>query len=76
MSAHMEKKDEADNFDEKNFENLVKFHEEELRRILQGENPSNFFTGHTRGKLRDAGILNYKNRTWVITDRAMKYLLS
>ena len=70
----MGNEDEANNLDERNMENLVKFHEEELRRVLQGESPRKIFTRHTRGSLRDAGILKYRNKTWAIADRAMKYL--
>ena len=63
-----------DFFDEKSLENLVKFHEEELMKILQGESPMNLFTRHTRGSLRDAGILTYINHVWDISKRAKKYL--
>ena len=71
---HIEKEGEVENLDEKNFENLVKFYEEELRRILRGESPVDVLTRSTRGKLRDASVLNYMNLTWTINDKATKYL--
>jgi hypothetical protein len=62
------------NLDERNFENIVRFYMEGLRRVAQGERATEVFTPNERGKLRDSGILLYKNTDWVITDEAMKYL--
>jgi hypothetical protein len=70
----MEKENEENYFDEKNLENLVQFYEEQLIRVLQGENPMDVFTKHERGNLRKASILRYINNTWTITDKAIKYL--
>jgi hypothetical protein len=62
------------NLDERNFENLVRFYKEGLRRVAQGESATEVFTPNERGKLRDPGILRYKNTDWVIADEAMEYL--
>lgn len=62
------------NFDERNFENLVQFYKEGLRRVVEGERATEVFTPNERGKLRDSGILVYKNTDWVITEEALKYL--
>jgi hypothetical protein len=62
------------NLDERNFENLVRFYKEDLMRVAQGESATEVFTPNERGKLRDSGILRYKNTDWVIADEAMEYL--
>jgi hypothetical protein len=70
----MEKEDEVNTLEEKNLENLIQFYKDELRRVLQGENPMDVFTQYERGKLRDARILRYINTTWTVAYKAMKYL--
>ena len=70
----MEKENKENSFEEKNIENLVQFYEEQLRRVLHGENPMDVFTQHERGNLRRASILRYINTTWTITDKAIKHL--
>jgi hypothetical protein len=57
-----------------NFENLVSFYSEELQMIEQGERATNVINPHVRGRLREAGILVYRNKEWVITEDAKKVL--
>jgi len=59
---------------ELNFKNLVRFYSEELRMIKQGERANNIFTMFVKRKLREKGILAYRNRIWVITEDAKMYL--
>lgn len=47
------------NIDERNFENLVRFHMEGLRRVAEGERATKVFMPYERGKLRESGILKY-----------------
>jgi hypothetical protein len=53
----------SENLDEKSFENLVRFHEGDLRRVLEGEEVDEVFTKGDRGKLSSAGVLRYVNAT-------------
>jgi hypothetical protein len=59
---------------ELSFENLVRFYSEELRMIEQGERATNVLTPRVRGRLRDVGILAYRNMEWLITEGAKKLL--
>jgi len=59
---------------ELSFENLVRFYSEELRKIEQGELATNLFASGVRGRLRELGILEYRNKAWVISERALSYL--
>ncbi len=59
---------------ELSLENLVRFYSEELRMIEQGEQTTNVLRSNVRGRLREAGILAYRNMEWMITEEANKYL--
>ncbi len=59
---------------ELSLENLVGFYSEELRKIDQGERATNVLGSNVRARLREAGILAYRNREWMITEEAKKYL--
>ncbi len=61
--------------DKRNFENLCYMHSTNLQRIIDGEDPYIIFTDNERNNLRDAGILQYKNKHLSVTDKA-KYELS
>ena len=58
-------------FDKRNFENLCYMHRTSLQRIIRGEDAYNILTDNERNKLRDAGILHYKNKQLFVTDRAI-----
>jgi hypothetical protein len=64
----------ASALDETNFENLVRFYSEELLKIEQGIEVTEVISGRVRSKLRNEGVLLYRNREWVITDKAKEYL--
>jgi len=64
----------SQNLDEKSFENLVRFYEDDLRRILEGVDIDEVLTQGDRGKLSSAGILSYVNATWTVTERARNIL--
>ena len=66
--------DRSSDLREKNFENLVSFYEDGLRRVVSGERASEVFSHQERGKLRAVGILRYGNLHWDITDEAREYL--
>jgi len=59
---------------ELSLENLVRFYSEELRSIERGERATNVLGSGVRGRLREVGILAYRNREWMITEEAKKYL--
>jgi hypothetical protein len=60
--------------DEKSFENLVRFYSEELLKIEQGMGATEVIPGLVRKRLRKEGVILYRNREWVITDKAKEYL--
>ena len=60
---------------ELNFENLVSFYCEELRRVEQGERAPDVLSQYVRGRLREAGVLLYRNKEWALSEKA-KTLLS
>jgi hypothetical protein len=62
----------SSDLDERNFRNLVRFYREGLRRVAGGDRATEVFMPYERGKLREFGILRYKNRTWTITEKAKK----
>lgn len=64
----------SENLDEKSFENLVRFHGDDLRRVLDGEEVDEVFTKGDRGKLSSAGVLRYVNSTWTVTEGAREVL--
>ena len=60
--------------DDENFKHLVNFYEEFLRRLQKGEDVMNLLKPGERGKLRYVGILDYRHRTWVVTEKAKQTL--
>ena len=69
------------NFDERSFANSVLFYREELRRVIEGDNPIDHFSRQKVIKLRKKGILTIKEYVsgdfgyiWGITERALKIL--
>ena len=59
---------------ELNFENLVSFYCDELRRIEQGERAPDVLSQYVRGRLRDAGVLLYRNKEWSLSEKAKQLL--
>jgi hypothetical protein len=64
----------SSNLAELSFENLVRFYSEELRMIEQGEEVANVLTPHVRKRLREEGILFYRNKQWVISEKAIEII--
>ena len=58
------------------FENLVRFYSKELRMIEGGEGATNVITSRVRRRLREEGILVYKKREWLISEKARSHLIS
>ncbi len=62
-------------FDKRNFENLCHMHRTSLQRIIRGQDAFKILKANDRNKLRNLGILHYKNKHLSVTDKA-KYELS
>ena len=63
---------DEESLEEQNFTNLVRFYEEELKKILIGVSVEESFTIFERRKLRRLGILVYRNKTWTLSERAIE----
>ena len=67
-----------DNYNERNFENLVIHYEKELRRILRGVSVSRILSKSERGKLLRSGVLIRKGRgthvQWMVSKQALDIL--
>ena len=61
-------------FEEVNFENLVRFYRKELLKIEKGEMVNNVLSIRARRRLREKGVLVYGVRKWVISEEAKKIL--
>jgi len=55
--------------------NLVIHYEADLKRVLEGENPTDIFTDNVRSRLREKGVLGFLQRQWFVTRRAREYIL-
>jgi len=51
---------------ELNFKNLVSFYAEELQRVNCGERAPDVFSKYVRGRLREEGVLIYRNKEWAL----------
>ena len=60
---------------ELNFENLVSFYSEELRRIDGGERAPDVLSQYVRSRLREEGVLLYRNKEWFLSDKARELLV-
>ncbi len=60
--------------EEQNLINLVFYHKSKLKKIQKGVSVGKLFTNHERRKLREYGILIYRNMTWDLTEKAKKVL--
>ena len=54
--------------------NFVRFYERELRRILGGELVEDVLEVSDRTKLRNHGVLVYRQGDWFLTDKAKEIL--
>ena len=61
-------------FEGQNFINIVLFHKSKLKRIQKGASAGKLFTNHERRKLKEYGILTYRNKIWTLTEKATKVL--
>ena len=66
----------ASNTIELSFENLVRFYGKELWMIEGGEGATDVITPRVRRRLREEGILVYKKREWLISEKAKSHLIS
>lgn len=64
----------ASDFEDLNFENLVRFYRKELMKIEKGDRATDVFSLRIKKRLRKKGILVYKVRKWVVSEEAKKYL--
>ena len=60
--------------DDENLRNLIEFYNEELISVINGEPVTSVFTPQQRRNLRDAGILKYRNRTWIISEKVRAHI--
>ncbi len=60
--------------EEQSYINFVRFYERELRRILRGESVEDVLEVSNRTKLRNRGVLVYRQGDWLLTDRAKEIL--
>jgi hypothetical protein len=65
---------EEESLEEQNLINLVFYHKSKLKKIQKGVSAGKLFTNHERRKLREYGILIYRNMTWDLTEKAKKVL--
>jgi hypothetical protein len=65
---------EKESLEKLNFLNLIKFYEDELRAILDGNSVHDVFNQNERSKLRDKNILNYSLDCWYISDEVKDVL--
>lgn len=67
-----------DIYNERNFENLVNYYEQELKRILQGVSISKILSNSERGTLLRSGVLIRKGRgthvQWMVSKQALDIL--
>ena len=67
-----------DIYNERNFENLVNYYEQELKRILQGVSVSKILSNSERGTLLRSGVLIRKGRgthvQWIVSKQALDLL--
>ncbi len=61
-------------FEEQNLINMVLFHKSKLKKIQKGVSAGKLFTNHERRKLKEYGILTYRNKTWALTEKATKVI--
>ena len=61
-------------FEGQNLINIVLFHKSKLKRIQKGASAGKLFTSHERRKLKEYGILIYRNKTWALTEKAAKVI--
>ena len=64
--------DEA--FEEQSFKNMIRFHQHDLRRILNGASVNDVLDLADRKKLRNLKIIGYKNLKWFLTEKAIEIL--
>jgi hypothetical protein len=65
---------EEESLEEQNLINLVFYHKSKLKKIQKGVSAGKLFTNLERRKLREYGILFYRNMTWDLTEKAKKVL--
>ena len=65
---------DKESFEEQNLINLVFYHKSKLKKIQKGDSEGKLFTNLERRKLREYGILIYRNMTWDLTEKAKKVL--
>ena len=63
-----------ESLEEQSFKNLIKYYENDLRRILNGASVNDVFEFADRKTLRHHKIVGYRNREWFLTERAMEIL--
>ena len=54
---------------------MVKHYEADLKRVMEGGNPTEVFTDNVRSRLREKGVLGFLQRQWFVTRRAREYIL-
>ena len=76
---HGLRSENQDSYTERNFENLVIYYENELKRILQGTSVSKILSNSERGTLLRTGVLIRKGRgtyvQWMVSKQALDLLL-
>jgi len=65
---------EGESFDEQNLINLVLFHKSKLKKLQKGGSAVQLFTMEERRKLREYGILEYRKRTWEISEKGKQII--
>ena len=72
------KSENRDSYNERNFENLVKYYGKELNRILQGVSVSKILSNSERGTLLRSGVLVRRGRgthvQWMVSKQALDLL--
>ena len=60
--------------EEKNLVNLILYFEVELRLVLEGASVVEVFNGYEQKRLRNKGILAFRNQDWFITEKTRNVL--
>jgi hypothetical protein len=63
-----------ESLEEQSFKNLIKYYENDLRRILNGASVNDILEFADRKTLRHYKIIGYRNLKWFLTERAMEIL--
>lgn len=63
-----------ESLEEQSFKNLIKYYENDLKRILNGASVNDVLELANRKTLRHNKNIGYRNQKWFLTERAMEIL--